>query len=489
MSHRSDARSDRPNLEQKRKLAKELVRSVKQLDRAEAARFTWSHPEFRGKTASCVVRDGVSLAQAQHVIARESGFESWPKLKEYVRVLELDPEGPAAAFEDAVRAIIRGDAASLRKVLANHPEVATMRSQRHHRCYLPHYLAANGVENEHQIVPKNAPEIARIVFEMGADAVVDATSDVYGGGAGSTPLIALVSSGHPHEAGVQPELVRAFCEAGANPNGIEEDGLPLMTALGFRYPAAANALADCGAGIFNLPVAAGLGREDLVESYLQPSLNLVSRDCEFPNPMHEPFSESVAPHPQETMQQAFVFACMGGHIKIAKRLLKHGVDINAGPRSGITALHETCYQGKAEVVHWLVENGASPRIRDRMWNSTAVGWSQGGSHSALMEWFFEWADVDIVDAVELHRYDTVERILRSNSDLANAPDGTGGILRLAVFQGDVEMVKLLLQYDCNLSLTDENGFTALDYAVKAGKEDLKELLISATSQKHKRDNQ
>ena len=77
----------------------------------------------------------------------------------------------------------------------------------------------------------------------------------------------------------------------------------------------------------------------------------------------------------------------------------------------------------------------------------------------------------------------------------NAEAGKAGTLnpyriqkrQLAVFQGDVEMVKLLLQYDCNLSLTDENGFTALDYAVKAGKEDLKELLISATSQKHKRD--
>ena len=116
------ARSDRPNLEQKRKLAKELLKAVKRLDGGNAARFTWNHPRFRGKTAQDVIREGVSLTEAQHVIARESGFESWPKLKDYVRLLEVDPDGPVAAL---IRGYAIGIGAELRTKLA-----LTMHSER-----------------------------------------------------------------------------------------------------------------------------------------------------------------------------------------------------------------------------------------------------------------------------------------------------------------------------------------------------------------------
>ena len=106
----------------------DLLKAVKRLDRSNAARFTWNHPRFRGKTGQDVIREGVSLAEAQRVIARESGFESWAKLNEYVGLLEVEPDGPVAAFEDAVRATIRGDARRLRALLKAHPEIATMRS-------------------------------------------------------------------------------------------------------------------------------------------------------------------------------------------------------------------------------------------------------------------------------------------------------------------------------------------------------------------------
>ena len=484
MSNHSDpAHKDRPNLEQKRKLAKDLLKAVKRLDGSNAARFTWNHPRFRGKTSEDVIREGVSFSEAQHVIARESGFESWPKLKEYLRLLKVEPDGPVAAFEDAVHATIRGDAMRLQALLQAHPEIATMRSTRRHRCVLPHYLAANGVENEHQIVPQNSPEIADILFDAGAAAVVDATADIYGGAGGSTPLVALVSSAHPHEMGVQAELVHIFCEAGAAVNGIEDDGLPISVALGFRYPKAANALAECGATIDNLPTAAGLGRFDLIEAYLDESAQLVSYECQFPNPRHDGFPQSVAPHPLATLQQALVFACMSGHIATARWLLDHGVEVNGGPRRGITALHEACYQGQAEVAHLLVQNGADPTIRDEMWNSTAIGWADGGKQSDLVEWLFELPKVDILDAVELHRYGIVRRLLVADPALANAPNAKGGALRFAAFKGDIQMARLLLEFDADPTLRSENGHSALDYAQKSNHQDMVRLLTAATERK------
>lgn len=481
------ARSDRPNLEQKRKLAKELLKAVKRLDGKQAARFTWNHPRFRGKSAEGVIGESVTLADAQHVVARESGFDSWPKLIEYVRVLEAEPDGPVALFEDSVRAIIRGDANQLRALLRSHPDLVTMRSHRQHRCVLPHYVAANGVEDEHQIVPPNAPEIARILFDAGADKVVDATTDIYGGGPGSTPLVALVSSAHPHEAGIQAELVRIFCQAGASVNGLDDDGLPLSIALGFRYPKAADALASCGARVDNLPAAAGLGRMDLVETYLDDSLSLVSEECHFPNPNHDAFPRSVARHPPATLQQALVFACMSGQALIAKRLLEFGVDVDGGPRCRITALHECCYQGQAEAAHLLLQHGADPTLRDDMWHSTAIGWANGGGQSSLIQWLFESSKVDILDAIELREYAIVRRMLEADPALSNAPKGSGGALRFASFQEDTRMVKLLLEFDADPMLPNKDGHTARDYAEKGGNQKLLDLFNEANDTKREND--
>ncbi len=477
-SARSDSPgpSDRPNIDQKKKLAKELVKAVKRLDAAQAARLTWNHPKFRGKSGHDVVREGVSLADAQHVIARESGFESWPKMTQYLDALHAEPDGPAAIFEDAARAIIRGDVGELERLLHAHNELAVMRSPRHHRATLPHYVAANGVENEHQIVPPNAVEIARTLFAAGADAVVDATADIYGGGGGSTPLVALVTSAHPHDAGVQPDLVRAFCDAGANPNGIDNDGLPIMSALGFRYPAAAMALCECGARIDNLPTAAGVGQAELVRQYLDPAVQLISKSCSFPNPGQLKFPTSTAPHPDATLQQALVFACMGGHRDVAEILIAEGVAVNGGPRFGIRPIHEAAYQGKIEMVELLLAHGADPTLRDQKWESTAIGWADGGRQPTVIEHLFKQDRVDILDAVELKRFEIVEKLLREDPTRANAPNGKGGALRFAAFHGDLKLAKLLLDAGADAKSKNENGHTAFDYATKAGHTELAELL-------------
>ena len=470
------------NLEQKRKQAKALLKSVNRLDGKAAARFTWNHPRFRGMSPQEVIREGVQLSEAQHVIASESGFASWPKLVEYVRLLETEPNGPVAAFEEAVRAIIRGDAQQLKLLLRQHPDVATMRSARHHRCVLLHYIAANGVENEHQIVPPNAVEIANILFAAGADAVVDATTDAYGGGPGSTPLVALVTSGHPHEAGVQDKLVEVFCRAGANPNGIDNDGMPLSMALGFRYPKAAQTLVSGGAVIGNLPAAAGMGQMDLVKDFLDAEHKQVSKKCVFPNPGFEEFPESQVPHPDRTMQQALVFACMCGHLEIAELLLAEGVDINGGPRRGITPIHEASYQGQGEVVHWLIQNGADPTIRDEMWNSTAIGWADEGNHKGLVEWLFSLDRVDFLDAVALRRYELVRMILEVSPEEADAPNGQGAALRHAAVKGDARMAQLLIDFGANPRLANENGHSAFDYAEKNGNEEMKRVLNSGVEE-------
>lgn len=370
--------SERPNFENKRNLAKSLLKNIKAGDENAVLRLTWHHPRFKGKSATDVLSARPTLADCQLTVAKESGFDSWPRLKGYIEQLDTEPRGPIARFERAVRCIIQGELQELRDVLRAHPDLSTARSPRSHHSVLLHYVAANGVENEHQKTPANIVEIAKLLFTTGADAVVDATAEIYGGGPGSTPLVGLVTSCHPAEAGWQAELVRVFCRAGASVNGIDNDGLPLACSLSFRYPAAAEALQECGARLDNLIFAAALGHDDLVAEILrQPP----SSWQHFPNPFSN--SKSKLDHPRPIAQQAFIYACMAGRFNAARALLDYGVDINASPNRGATALHESAYQGNLPMVRFLLESGADKTLCDEQWKSTPAQWAAWNDYSAV----------------------------------------------------------------------------------------------------------
>lgn len=146
-------------------------------------------------------------------------------------------------FEDAVKAVIDGEAGTLRGLLSEDHGLVHARSTRKHKATLLLYIGANGVENENQRTPANAVEICRILLEAGAEP--DATTSIYGDD--STTLTMVVSSIHPYLAGVQGDLVRELIRGGAAVNGPQGDGRPLHIALCFGYRVSVDALYECGA--------------------------------------------------------------------------------------------------------------------------------------------------------------------------------------------------------------------------------------------------
>jgi len=82
----------RPSLEQLRKQAKELLRLYRAGDPTAVARLRAVRPPSSSRPG--VSRD-VSLADAQFALAREHGFESWPKLVRHVDA--LPPADPRSA--------------------------------------------------------------------------------------------------------------------------------------------------------------------------------------------------------------------------------------------------------------------------------------------------------------------------------------------------------------------------------------------------------
>ena len=242
--------------------------------------FRNRHPKFlddkipwleRHMTDAEVRATPIDRDDARLALARWYEFQDWQRLEEYVA--SVQQPGPIARFERAVEAVIDGDIATLKQLLAEDPELVRARSTRvnhfdppMHRSTLLHYLAANGVEGYRQRSPKNAADVAKVLLDAGADP--NALSWAYGGQC--TTMALLVSSTPPASAGVQVPLVETLIDYGASvaPAGEGNWTSPVETALVFGKHDAAQALVRRGAPIESLAAAAGLGRIEDVKRML-----------------------------------------------------------------------------------------------------------------------------------------------------------------------------------------------------------------------------
>lgn len=317
-----------------------------------------------------------TLSEAQLVIARLHGFESWPKFMRHIEARD-DASSPESQFESAADAIVTGDLATLEQLIAKNPRLVHARSTRDHRATLLHYVAANGHEGFRQRTPKNAVAIARILLEAGAEP--DALAEMYD--YQCTTMEMLVSSVHPHAAGVQATLVETLIDFGAAVNGVENDGSPLMTAFRFHYPRAADALVRRGAKTDNVISAAAVGRVDLVDAFVDEQGNL-RPDVPLANVKWPRLPKDPVVH----LGYAIAWACTFGPSAVVELLLRKGVDPEGRDDDG-TALHTAAGHGRMDLVRLLVRYGASLEARN----------SYGGTVLGATLWYAFNAPVPGVD--------------------------------------------------------------------------------------------
>jgi ankyrin repeat protein len=272
----------------------------------------------------------------------------------------MDPE-----FHPVVAAIKAGDLERFRTLLREDPTLATARSSKSHPTLLQ-CVVLDGKDVPHSI------EMAQLLIDLGAD--VD------------EPLIAAASMDNV-------EVIPVLLAAGAAING-NGTWSPLEDALAFGAHRAIRLLLDRGATIHTLRIAAGLGRADLIDRFFTPDGSLTAEAGTLAWPFGEP-SEGWSQDPQDSIDNAFVYACMSGEIAAAERLLHHGARINAIPPGfdyAGTGLHYAAMNGYRPLVDYLLAHGADPRIKSRKVRSTihhtdttAAGWADHGGHPDINE--------------------------------------------------------------------------------------------------------
>ena len=274
-------------------------------------------------------------------------------------------------------AVKSGDLEKFKEALVADPSLATSRSTRSH----PTLLQCVALDGKDQ--PNNV-EMAKILIDAGADL--------------NEPLVACASMGN-----------RAVAELLID-HGAAVDGTggwsPLEEALYWNNQNVVELLLERGASVQNLRIAAGLGRLDSIEDFFNADGSLKPEAGKINWPWGDVDTIMASNHRgtgeqalidrvnswsqdrQGIVNNAFVYACMHGHIDAAELLLAKGAEINVVPGGfdfAGTGLHYAALNGHREMVEFLLNRGADPDVKDTKVGSTAAGWADYGGHPDLRD--------------------------------------------------------------------------------------------------------
>jgi ankyrin repeat protein len=352
------------------------------------------------------------LADARLLLAREYGFPSWPRLREYAK--RVDANGPGLQHpyredidyyegralgllasaqdgtESALAAFRRCDDAPLtpqgaRTVVAREHGFSSWAALRRHvgslrergepfaRAYraleaqdvdglreqlerFPDLVAISGTNGNDLLGMATATcdeRLVAVLIERGAD---PARANAHGW----TPLHQAAYSG-------LPLLARMLLEAGA-PAGVSargDGGTPLIVALFWGHREAAELLAEKGIFPRNLRAAAGLGRLDLIDELVRAD-GRVAPEAGAHRAFYRPHSGfpawEASNDRQEVLDEALSWAARNDRVEALDALVARGANVDADVYRG-TALTWAAACGRTAAIERLVALGAHPSRR------------------------------------------------------------------------------------------------------------------------------
>jgi hypothetical protein len=430
-----------PSLEAQQKRAKQLLRKVWDGDAGAIARVQAFHPARPDP-------DTLKLHDAQLVIARGYGFDSWAAMK---RKIESLTKTPLEQFDIAVRA---GDAERVRELLAQHPQVRASINEPRFDFDSPAIHQAK----------KNLP-LVDVLLEYGAD--INARSTFWAGSFGILEWNLTLAEARP----LVERGARITAWAAASFGLLDE-----LKALLRAEPALIHARGGDGKTL--LHCASEL---DIIDFLIDSGADLDARDVDHASMPLQYWIENEA---------------------IARRLIERGAkpDVFAAARLGDTALLERCLRVQPEHAQARINSPpfAAPGCHIYSWTlgfdlSPADVARKFGHESALQLLLSSmqpkgrfldaaWCGDEkraraelAVDPALIRKLDGEDRQLMSSAawwyrptavrlmlELGFDPHVTGAHrstpLDRASFHGYADIVEMLLAYDPNPPLTVRNEF-------------------------------
>lgn len=163
----------------------------------------------------------------------------------------------------------------------------------------------------------------------------------------------------------------------------------------------------------------------------------------------------LSPEAQYDKNTRLLEASARGMLEIAEDALEEKADINTKNEYGWTPLILAAWNGKEEVVRFLLKHNPSVNTQDKI-----------NSYSALM-----WAT--------LKGHAEIVKLLIEHGAEVNARDEHFGhtALMLASMKGHVKTINHLLEAGANPDLVDTGGLTALMHAARYGRDDAARILL------------
>ena len=336
----SEQPSRKSSLRQLRNRAKDLLHALWAGEPEAIRRIGESHPRYSGSSRAEIASAEMILADAQLVIARESGFDSWPRLKKHFESLSQ----PATSMHQlvtggnlqAMRAAVARDPKSVNQpneaglpplytavLFRNRPAIDFLLE---HGAVLDIFACAYlGKATDADVLLKRNPDLARATTPDGMTALH------YAARAGHTDVVDVLLRHHSDVNALDNRGRTALMEAcHGGPWKLEPAEEIIQMLL------------DHGAQI-DLFQSAATGRTSLIESILDRDGGLIDR-------------------PDDRGKTALFHAAHNNRLAAVKRLVERGADVNRCDAVGIAALHRTSGQCSDELIQYLIDHGADAHL-------------------------------------------------------------------------------------------------------------------------------
>ena len=156
-----------------------------------------------------------------------------------------------------------------------------------------------------------------------------------------------------------------------------------------------------------------------------------------------------------------------GNVEAVKCLIKHGAQVDLKNENRKSALEFGCVNGNVEVVKILLEVEGVKGLSSgdiQHFVSSAFSAAVNHNHTKLVKWFLESGTVtdipyDTLFMAIYHQNSELTQLLLDHGAQLNRKDDLG--IMLAASEGNVEVVKELLERGADVNLKGKGGSTAL----------------------------